>query len=97
MACADGELELNAFTPIIAESILESIELLRDGIKVFTEKVVKGITVNEDICKKYLENSLTKATELIDKFGYEFLSEILKESNKTGKHYLDILKEKNLI
>ncbi|MDN5303280.1 MAG: aspartate ammonia-lyase [Fusobacteriaceae bacterium] len=97
MACADGELELNAFTPIIAESILESIELLRDGIKVFTEKVVKGITVNEDICKKYLENSLTKATELIDKFGYEFLSEILKESNKTGKHYLEILKEKNLI
>ncbi|TDT71857.1 aspartate ammonia-lyase [Hypnocyclicus thermotrophus] len=97
MACADGELELNAFTPIIAESILESIELLRDGIKVFAEKVVKGITVNKETCRKYVESSLTKATELIDKFGYEFLSEILKESNKTGKHYLDILKEKKLI
>ena len=43
MACGEGELELNAMHPIIAEVFLESFELLRDGIKIFREKVVKNI------------------------------------------------------
>jgi aspartate ammonia-lyase len=97
MACADGEFELNAMTPIVAESILESLELLRDGVKIFNEKVIKGITANEEVCRKYLESSLTRATELIDKLGYEKLTEILKESQKTGKSYIEIISEKNLI
>lgn len=97
MACADGEFELNAMMPIVAESILESLELLRDGVRIFSNKVINGISVNEVVCRKHLENSLTKATELIDKLGYDKLTEILKESQKTGKNYLEIIREKELL
>lgn len=93
MACADGEFELNAMTPIIAEVYLESIELLRDGIRVFRTKVIDHITANKEVCKEYVEGSLLKATEFIEEFGYEKLAEIIKESEKTGKHYLDIMKK----
>ncbi len=91
MACGDGEFELNAMTPIIAEVYLESLELLRDGIKIFREKVIEGIEANEDVCRKNVENSLLKATEFIEEFGYERLAEIIKESEKTGKNYWEVM------
>jgi aspartate ammonia-lyase len=96
-AAAEGEFELNALTPIISESVLESIEVLRDGIKIFREKVVKGITADKEKCEKHLRASLSTITSHIDQLGYELLSEILKECEKTGKSYDEILKEKGLV
>lgn len=96
MAAADGEFELNAMTPAVADALLESLELVRDGIKLFTNRVIKGITANEARCREHLEKSWSVATLLIDKLGYEKLSEILKESFRTGKDYKEILKEKNI-
>jgi len=92
-ACASGQLELNAMVPIIAENLLESIELLRDGIKKFRITVIDGITANEEVCKKYVEESSSTITLLIDRFGYDKLTEILKECKKTGKTYEEILRE----
>jgi aspartate ammonia-lyase len=96
-AAAEGEFELNALTPIISESVLESIEVLRDGVKIFREKVIKGITPDKENCEKHLRASLSTITSHIDQLGYERLSEILKECEKTGKSYHTILKEKGLI
>ncbi len=91
VACADGEFELNAMLPTVAESLLESMELLRDGIKVFRERVVSGIEADVENCRLHLENSLSRATEFIEKFGYNKLVEILKESQRTGKPYMEII------
>ena len=96
-AAAEGEFELNALTPIISESVLESIEVLRDGVKIFREKVIIGITPDKENCEKHLRASLSTITSHIDQLGYERLSEILKECEKTGKSYHTILKEKGLI
>ena len=93
MACGDGELELNAMHPIIAEVFLESFELLRDGIRIFREKVVKNIKVNTENCKKHLENSITKASVYIEKYGYDRLAELIKESQKTGKKIEELMEE----
>lgn len=93
MAAADGELELNAMLPIIADSFLESLEILRDGCCFFAEKVIKGITANKENCLKQLKMSFAGLTEFIDEFGYDKLSEILVESNKSGKSYLELIKE----
>ncbi len=93
MACGEGELELNAMHPIIAEVFLESFELLRDGIKVFREKVVKNIKVNPKNCTKHLENSITKASVYIEKYGYDKLAELIKESQKTGRKIEDLMGE----
>lgn len=97
MACADGEFELNANLPVIADSILETLEILRDSIKIFSKKVVKGIEANREQCMEYIKRSSSVATLLIDKLGYDLLSEILKESIKTGKDYKEIIKERGLL
>jgi aspartate ammonia-lyase len=96
-AASEGEFELNALTPIISESILESIEILRDGVKILKEKVIKGITANKEKCEMHLRASLSTITSHIDELGYDVLSEILKECEKTGKSYEMILKEKGFI
>jgi len=97
MAAGDGEFELNAMFPIIADLILENLEILRDGIKLFTKKVIIGIKANEDICRKYLENSWSIATLLIEKIGYNKLTDILKEAKMKGKTYKEIIIEKNIL
>ena len=49
----DGEFELNAMLPVISESLLESLEMLRDGVKLFRERVIKGIEANREVCRNY--------------------------------------------
>jgi aspartate ammonia-lyase len=93
MACGEGELELNAMHPVIAEVFLESFELLRDGVRIFREKVVKKIQGNIESCTKHLENSITKASVYIEKYGYNKLAELIKESQRTGKKIEDLMEE----
>lgn len=93
MACGDGEFELNAMHPIIAEVFLESFELLRDGIRIFREKVIKPLKANPENCKKHLESSITKASVYIEKYGYDKLAELIKESQRTGKKVEDMMSE----
>lgn len=97
MACADGEFELNPMLPLVADCILENLEILRDGIKFFEQKVIKGIRANRERCRKYIESSWSHASIFIDKIGYEKLTEILQESFKTGKSYKELIIEKNLM
>lgn len=96
-AVAHGELELNSMTPLIAESFLESLELLRDGIRHFTKDVIIGITANESRCEEILRNSLSTITKHLDTLGYDELSDILKECEKTGKTYEEVLTKRGLI
>ena len=95
-AVADGELELNCLTPLIAEALLENLELLRDGVKMFSKKVISGITANEENCERILRSSLSTITEHINELGYEELTKILKECEKTGKTYETILKQRGI-
>ncbi len=94
---ADGELELNPMAPLIAEALLESLGLLRDGVRSFTKNVILGITANKEKCEKILRSSLSTITSHIDTLGYDELTKILKECEKTGKTYETILKERGLI
>ncbi|MDP4146299.1 MAG: aspartate ammonia-lyase [Bacillota bacterium] len=84
-AAASGQLELNAFGPLIADSLLESLEILTNAVKVFEEKCIKGIQVNEDNCKKHLEASTASATALLHYIGYDRASEIAKMALKENK------------
>jgi len=70
---------------------------LRDGVKFFTHKVISGIKANKDRCREYIEKSWSLASLFIEKLGYEKLTDILKESFKTGKSYKDIIIESGLL
>jgi aspartate ammonia-lyase len=75
-ACAMGNLELNPFLPLIADALLESIDLLIQAATVFSERCVKGITVNEPVCRRQVENSTATLTALVGRLGYQKVQDI---------------------
>lgn len=81
-ACSGGNLELNQFMPLIADALLENLTLLNNACIIFTEHCVLGISANEEVCKKNVENSTATITALIPKIGYEKASELIKIARK---------------
>ncbi len=96
-ASMNGQLELNAFTPLIAECLLESLELLDRGVKIFREKCIEKIKVNQETCRKHLEKSSALVTALIHHIGYDKASEIAKKAIRGDKSIRQILTEENIL
>lgn len=71
MAAESGQLQLNAFEPVMARSIIMSITYLRNGFATFTTNCVDGITANTDLLKATVENSIGLVTALSPTIGYE--------------------------
>ncbi len=97
MAASSGNLELNAFMPLIADSLLESLSLLNQSAKIFNEKCVQGITANKEKCREHVLNSTALVTALIPELGYEKCSELVKTSNHSGRNIKQIVLDKNLL
>ncbi len=97
MAAQAGQLELNVMMPVINFNLLQSIEILTRDIDVFTERCIKGITVNRERCRAYAETSVGLATILNPKIGYEAAAVVAKESAATGKPLREIIIEKGIL
>ena len=96
MAASSGQLELNAFMPLIAESLLESLELLNNGVTIFREKCIEGIIPNKEKCQATLEKSAVLAAALIHHMGYDQAASIARKALKGDKTIRDVLKEENI-
>ncbi len=81
-ACSAGNLELNQFMPLIANALLESLDLLSNASKIFAEKCVSGIRANEELCKRNVKNSTAAVTALIPKLGYDKASQVAEIARK---------------
>ncbi|GEP66193.1 aspartate ammonia-lyase [Clostridium beijerinckii] len=97
MASSMGQLELNAFTPLIAECLLESLELLERSVTLFKDKCINDLKMDEDRCLENLENSLVSATSLVPHLGYDKASLISKKALATGKTIREILLEEQIL
>ncbi len=97
MAAESGQLELNAFEPIIFYCVLESLDIIRNGIKSFIDNCIDGITANEQYCKDRVWNSIGIVTALSPYIGYSQSSQIAKEALKENKKVYDIILEKNIM
>ena len=85
MAGSHGHFELNVFKPLIAHNILQSIDLLADSSKNFSQYCVKGLKANKEKIKSYLDDSLMLVTALAPIIGYDNSAKIAKKAikNKT--------------
>ena len=97
MAVEAGQLELNAFEPIIFYCLFESLETLTNGIKVFTTDCIEGLTVNEDICEDEVERSIGIVTALCPFIGYTKAASLAKKALKEKKTVRTVLVEENII
>ena len=75
-ACMNGNLELNQFMPVVADTLLNSLQLLEQAATVFRNQCILGITANVETCRSRVLNSTAMITALIPQLGYEKCSEI---------------------
>lgn len=93
MATQSGQLELNAFYPIIMLNLYQSITILTNGVKTFIDNCVDGIEANEKRCKDLVEGSIGIVTALAPVLGYEKAADIAKKALKTGKYVREVIEE----
>ena len=80
MAAEAGQLELNAFEPVIFYKLFESLTCLSNAIKTLTVNCIMGITANEKRCENLLESSVGIVTALCPYLGYKKSAELAKEA-----------------
>ncbi|HEY9204814.1 MAG TPA: aspartate ammonia-lyase [Candidatus Methanoperedens sp.] len=97
IAAEAGQLELNVMTPLIAFDILWNIELLTSTIRMFREKCISGIIVDEKRCKELLENSHVLATVFNPYIGYENVAELVKIALSENKSLKQVILERDVI
>lgn len=93
MATQSGQLELNAFYPIIMHNLYESIIILTNGVKTFVDNCIKGIEANERRCNNLVNGSIGIVTALAPVLGYEKAASIAKTALKTERYVKDIAVE----
>jgi fumarate hydratase class II len=81
---SNGHFELNVFRPMIIRNVIESINLLSDGINSFVDNCLVGIVANEERIKQLLEQSLMLVTALNPYIGYDNAAKIAKKAHKEG-------------
>ncbi|MGQ9504927.1 MAG: class II fumarate hydratase [Thermogutta sp.] len=92
-----GQFQLNVMMPVMAFAALESVWLLSRGVRVFTEKVIRGLKANRQVCEATVEKSLALATSLNPIIGYQKAAAIAKEAFETGKTIREICREKGIL
>ena len=97
IAASDGDLQLNAYEPVVGISIFESQKILTNTMKAFREFCIDGITINEDTHRKNLETTIGLVTALNPVIGYKKSSELAKEAKLTGKGILELVREQKLL
>ena len=97
MAVQAGQLELNVMMPVINHNLLHSLDILKNAVKVFTERCVKGIKADRKRCKEMAEKSIGLATVLNPSIGYELAAKVAKEAVATGKTIREAALEKGIL
>ncbi|PJE80787.1 Aspartate ammonia-lyase [invertebrate metagenome] len=97
MCSEAAQLQLNAMEPMIAFSILDSIQQLSNGMDMLGSKCVKDITANPEICMEYVERSVSLVTALNPYIGYENSTRIARTAMKTGEKVIDLVRKENLL
>jgi aspartate ammonia-lyase len=96
-AAEAGQLQLNAFLPIIAHSIFKSMAHLRNGCITLRVRCVRGITANRDRLEEHMNRSIGVVTALNPYIGYANATEIAQEALRTGRNVADLVLDKKLL
>jgi len=86
-------LELNAMLPLIANNLLQSIELLANGSRIFATRCVSGIEANREKCSAMVEQSLSMSTGLVPAIGYDKAAQIAKLAYETNRSVREVAEE----
>src|SRR5574337_1174731 len=97
MAVQAGQLELNVMMPVMAYNLHQSIEILKNAIRVFIDRCVRGIVADADRCRRYAEGSMALAAALNTSLGYARAAEVVKRAVRERKTIIDVVREEQLL
>lgn len=97
LAASYGNFELNAFMPIIADSLLDSLEMMEKAVIIFRERCIDVLEVDTHKCLEHLLNSTALATALVHHIGYDHAAVVAKKALSSSKTVKDILIEDNIM
>lgn len=97
LAAEAGQLELNAFEPVIFYKIFESLHTLNNAVKTLTVNCIDGIQVNRERCEALVYESVGTVTALNPYIGYKKAAELAKEALKRNVRIKDLVLEKHLM
>ena len=89
--------ELNVAMPVMIDAFLESVSLLANVSEVFVDKLLVGLTVNEDRCRELVERSLMTITALAPEIGYDKCAALAQQAHEQGKTIKQIVTEQELM
>jgi aspartate ammonia-lyase len=92
-ACAMGNLELNAFLPLVADALLENLQLLGNACFIFREHCITGIEVDENRCRSHVEGATAALTAMVEELGYEKAQALAARARTEGKTIREIVTE----
>ncbi len=96
-AAQGGQFELNVMLPGMLKCILESTDMLKNFLPIFSANLIDGLTANRDRLRADIENSPVIVTLLAPKIGYLKSAELFKESLRTGKTIKELVVEEKLM
>ncbi|MCB0966801.1 MAG: class II fumarate hydratase [Ilumatobacter sp.] len=96
VAGMSGTLELNVMVPLMAATLLESIDLLANAMEVLTDKCVAGIEADRDRSRFLAERTLAIATALNAELGYERVERIVKEADRSDRPVREVAREEGV-
>ncbi len=97
LAAQAGQFELNVMLPAMLKCVLESTDMLRNFVPIFSHNLIDGLSANKQKLRQYIENSPVIVTLLSPKLGYQRSAELYKESLKTGKTIRQLVISKGLL
>jgi aspartate ammonia-lyase len=97
MAAEAGQLQLNVMEPVIALNCFQSLKMLTQAIGTLTKRCITGITVNRNVCRGFVENSIGLVTALNPHIGYENATRIAKKALESDKCVMELVLEEGLM
>jgi len=96
-AAEAGQLQLNAFEPVICFNILESTQVMTAAMTTLAERCIRGITANREVLDGYVRSSIGLVTALVPVIGYASATEIARAALETGRPVADLVLEAGLL
>jgi aspartate ammonia-lyase len=96
-ACSLGNLELNQYLPLIADSLLTSLQLARNACRLFTQRCVSGIQADRDRCSRTVASATATVTALVDAIGYEAAADVAAAAQHDGLSIREVVLQRGLL
>lgn len=96
-AASLGNLELNQFLPVVADCLLNSLDLADRACVIFDTLCIRGIAADEAACRRAVSGATATVTALIDLLGYETAQDIAREAESSGQAIRDVVLQRGLL